>query len=141
MDQLVTAGQASGVIGDFSLDPSTFSFVAAIVLLNYIGFQYSAYISGEIRGNVRRGILIAMLGALVVAVFMNSVYTDFLSDRLGVNGQIGWGVMYWNGDPNLPLGQPNSLPLTATIAAPGLWPIWTLVSVSVTLFPFLLCPV
>ena len=141
VDQLVTAGQASGVIGDFSLDPSTFSFVAAIVLLNYIGFQYSAYISGEIRGNVRRGILIAMLGALVVAVFMNSVYTDFLSDRLGVNGQIGWGVMYWNGDPNLPLGQPNSLPLTATIAAPGLWPIWTLVSVSVTLFPFLLCPV
>jgi amino acid transporter len=72
---------------------------------------------------------------------MNSVYTDFLSNRLGVNGQIGWGVLYWLGDPNLPLGQPNSLPLAATIASPGLWPIWTLVSVSVTLFPFLLCPV
>ena len=100
---------------------------AGIVLLNYIGFQYSAYISGEIRGNVRRGILIAVLGALVVAVLMNSIYTDFLSNRLGVDGQIGWGVLYWLGDPNLPLGQPNSLPLTGTIAAPGLWPIWTLV--------------
>jgi len=141
VDQLVKAGTDNLVIGDFSLDPSTFSFVAGIVLLNYIGFQYSAYISGEIRGNVRRGILIAVLGALVVAVFMNSVYTDFLSDRLGINGQIGWGVLYWNGDPSLPLGQPNSLPLTATIASPGLWPIWTLVSISVTLFPFLLCPV
>jgi len=141
VDQLVKAGTDNAVIGDFTLDPSLFSFVAGIVLLNYIGFQYSAYISGEIRGNVRRGILIAVLGALVVAVFMNSIYTDFLSDRLGVNGQIGWGVLYWLGDPNLPLGQPNSLPLTATIAAPGLWPIWTLVSFSVTLFPFLLCPV
>jgi amino acid transporter len=141
VDQLAKAGQDSGVIGDVNFDPAVFSFVAGIVLLNYIGFQYSAYISGEIRGNVRRGILIAVLGALVVAVFMNSVYTDFLSDRLGVNGQIGWGVMYWNVDPALPLGQPNSLPLTATIASPGLWPIWTLVSLSVTLFPFLLCPV
>jgi amino acid transporter len=141
VEQLVQAGQDNAVIGPVSLDPSTFSFVAGIVLLNYIGFQYSAYISGEIRGNVRRGILFAVLGALVVAVFMNSVYTDFLSSRLGVDGQIGWGVLYWLGDPNLPLGQPNSLPLTATIAAPGLWPIWTLVSISVTLFPFLLCPV
>jgi amino acid transporter len=141
VDSLVQAGKDNGVIGDFSLDPSTFSFVAGIVLLNYIGFQYSAYISGEIRGNVRRGILIAVLGALAVAVFMNSVYTDFLSNRLGVDGQIGWGVLYWLGDPSLPMGQPNSLPLTATIASPGLWPIWMLVSLSVTLFPFLLCPV
>jgi len=141
VESLVQAGTDNAVIGDFTLDPSVFSFVAGIVLLNYIGFQYSAYISGEIRGNVRRGILTAVLGALVVAVFMNSVYTDFLSNRLGVNGQIGWGVLYWLGDANLPLGQPNSLPLTGTIAAPGLWPIWTLVSLSVTLFPFLLCPV
>lgn len=141
VDTLVKAGQDNAVIGDVNLDPAVFSFVAGIVLLNYIGFQYSAYISGEIRGNVRRGILIAVLGALVVAVFMNSVYTDFLSARLGVNGQIGWGVLYWLGDPSLPLGQPNSLPLTAAISQPGLWPIWTFVSVAVTLFPFLLCPV
>jgi APA family basic amino acid/polyamine antiporter len=142
VDSLVQAGKDNLVIGDVTFDPAVFSFVAGIVLLNYIGFQYSAYISGEIRGNVRRGILVAVLGALVVAVFMNSVYTDFLSARLGVNGQIGWGVLYWLGDASkMPLGQPNSLPLTATIASPGLWPIWTLVSLSVTLFPFLLCPV
>src|SRR5947207_656185 len=141
VDSLVKAGQDNAVLGPVSIDPATFSFVAGIVLLNYIGFQYSAYISGEIRGNVRRGILFALLGALVVAVFMNSIYTDFLSARLGVDGQIGWGVLYWLGSPALPLGQPNSLPLTAAIAQPGLWPIWTFVSIAVTLFPFLLCPV
>jgi amino acid transporter len=126
-----------------NLDPAVFSFVAGIVFLNFIGFQYSAYISGEIRGNVRRGILIAVLGALAIGVFMNSVYTDWISNRLGVNGQIAWGAAYWGGftDPPLPLGQPNSMPLTAAITEPGLWPIWSLISLAVTLFPFLLCPV
>jgi len=141
----LTAAAHDAFINDsgVNLDPAVFSFVAAIVFLNYIGFQYSAYISGEIRGNVRRGILVALLGALAIGVFMNSIYTDFISDRLGVNGQIAWGASYWGGftDPALPLGQPNSMPLTAAIAEPGLWPIWSVISLAVTLFPFLLCPV
>ncbi len=144
VDQLVKAGIDNGFKADgINLDPAVFSFIAGIVFLNYIGFQYSAYISGEVRGNVRRGILIALLGALAIGVFMNSVYTDFISARLGIDGQVAWGASYWGffSDPPLPLGQPNSMPLTAAIAAPGLWPIWTLVSLGVTLFPFLLCPV
>jgi amino acid transporter len=141
---LAAAGEAAGFKGSgLDLTPDVFAFIAGIVLLNYIGFQYSAYISGEIRGNVRRGILIALLGALAIAVLMNSVYTDFISYRLGLDGQVAWGAMYWGfiTDPALPLGQPNSMPLMGAIAVPGLWPIWTLVSLSVTLFPFLLCPV
>src|SRR5690348_13712835 len=52
----LTAAAHDAFISDsgVNLDPAVFSFVAAIVFLNYIGFQYSAYISGEIRGNVRR---------------------------------------------------------------------------------------
>ncbi len=144
VDQLVKAGVENGFKADgINLDPAVFSFIAGIVFLNYIGFQYSAYISGEVRGNVRRGILIALLGALAIGVFMNSVYTDFISARLGIDGQVAWGAAYWGffSDPSLPLGQPNSMALTAAIAAPGLWPVWTIVSLGVTLFPFLLCPV
>jgi amino acid transporter len=144
VDQLAAAGADAGFKGEgINLDPSTFAFVAGIVLLNYIGFQYSAYISGEIRGNVRRGIVLALLGALLIAVLMNSVYNDLISYRLGLDGQVAWGAQYWGfiTDPPLALGQPNSMPLTAAVAAPGLWPIWTLVSLAVTLFPFLLCPV
>lgn len=147
-DELVAAGVENGFIAEgITLDADfltgIFPFVAAIVFLNYIGFQYSAYISGEIRGNVQRGIIIALLGALTIGVFMNSVYTDWISFRLGLEGQISWGAAYWGGytEPPLPLGQPNSMPLTATIASPGLWPIWTVISVAVMLFPFLLCPV
>jgi APA family basic amino acid/polyamine antiporter len=144
VDQLAAAGATAGFKGDgLNLDPSTFAFIAGIVLLNYIGFQYSAYISGEIRGNVRRGILVALIGALLIAVLMNSVYTDLISYRLGLDAQVAWGAQYWGfiTDPPLALGQPNSMPLTGAVAAPGLWPIWTLVSLAVTLFPFLLCPV
>jgi basic amino acid/polyamine antiporter, APA family len=127
----------TGALIPFSL----FSFMAAILLLNYIGFQYSAYIAGEVTGNVRRGILVAVLGALGIAILMNSVYTDALSHRLGLNAQLGWGGMFWLADPKLPLGQPNSLPLLASISRPGLWIVWAAVSLAGTIFPFLLCPV
>ncbi|MGQ0670357.1 MAG: APC family permease [Actinomycetota bacterium] len=120
---------------------SLFSFMAAILLLNYIGFQYSAYIAGEVTGNVRRGILVAVLGALGIAVAMNSFYPDLLSYRLGLDANLGWGVLFWLGDPSLPMGQPNSLPLLAAISRPGLWPIWAYVSLAGAVFPFLLCPV
>ncbi len=135
----VTNGVSGSGIGIFPI--AAFSFVAAVILLNYIGYQYSAYIAGEVVGNVRRGVLVAVLGALVMAVILYSVYIDVLSFRLGLSTQLGWSVLYWLGDPKLPLGQPNSLPLLAEIARPGLWPVWAFVSLAQTLFPFLLCPV
>ena len=39
------------------------------------------------------------------------------------------------------MGQPNSMPLLAAVANKGLWPIWALISLGGTVFPFLLCPV
>ncbi len=141
--QLVKAAASNGVKGSgagiFPL--SLFAFMAGVLLLNYIGFQYSAYIAGEVTGNVKRGILIAVLGALGIAIAMNSFYTDFLSYRVGLDVHLGWGVLFWLGDSKLPLGQPNSLPLIAAISRPGLWVVWAFVSLAGAIFPFLLCPV
>ena len=55
-------------------------------------------------------------------------------------GQLGWGVLFWIGDPHTPFGQPNTLPLVASIAKPGLWPIWLIVSLGGVISPFVLCP-
>lgn len=141
IDQLTKAASDNGVLGSgVQIFNSLFPFVMGVVLLNYIGFQYSAYIAGEVRGNIRRGILVAVMGALVIAVLTNSVFVDLLSRKLGVPGQLGWGVLFWSGDPSTPLGQPNTLPLTAAIAEPGLWPIWLLVSLGGVVSPFVLCP-
>jgi amino acid transporter len=114
-----------------------------IVFLQFIGFQYSAYISGEVRGNVKRGVMMALLGALAIGVVANSVYVDAFSNHLGFNAVTSWGYNYWGGVTNiaLPLGQPPSMPLLAVIANKSLWPLWALISFGGAIFPLLLCPV
>jgi APA family basic amino acid/polyamine antiporter len=123
---------------------TVFPFVLSILLFQFIGFQYSAYIAGEVRGNVRRGVMIALLGALAIGVLANSLYVDAISNHLGFGTNVSWGASYWGFNSHLsalPMGQPNSMPLLAAVANHGLWPIWMLISLAGTVFPFLLCPV
>ncbi len=123
---------------------TVFPFMLSILLFQYIGFQYSAYIAGEVRGNVRRSVLIALLGALAIGVLANSVYVDAISNHLGFDTNVSWGAAYWGFNENLtalPLGQPNAMPLLGVIANDSLWPIWALISLAGAVFPFLLCPV
>ena len=150
VDQLSAAASKAGLTGSsFSFGPvdgSTWPFflLAGVMLFQFIGFQYSAYISGEVRGNVTRGILWAVLGALVLAVLMNSIYAEMLPRRLGLDAQTGWTGAFWGyigNPPGLPLGQPNYYQLVGVVARPELWPVWTIVGAASTLFPFLLMPV
>ncbi len=149
--QIAASGVKGGVLGGPGhsflsniFSTSVFPLFLSVLLFQYIGFQYSAYIAGEVRGNVRRGVLIALLGALVIGVFANSVYVDAISSHFGYNTNVSWGLSYWGfpgGLKNLPLGQPNAMPLLAVIANKSLWPLWALISLGGTVFPFLLCPV
>jgi amino acid transporter len=146
---IAASGTKAGLVGGPShsflsniFSTSAFPLVLSVLLFQYIGFQYSAYIAGEVRGNVRRGVLIALLGALVIGVFANSVYVDAISKHLGFATNVSWGGSYWGfNTAALPLGQPNAMPLMAVIANKSLWPIWALISLGGTIFPFLLCPV
>jgi APA family basic amino acid/polyamine antiporter len=123
---------------------TVFPFMLSILLFQYIGFQYSAYIAGEVRGNVKRGVLVALLGALIIGVLANSFYVDLFSSHLGFDTNVSWGASYWGFNSHLtalPMGQPNSMALLAAVANKGLWPIWMLISLGGLVFPFLLCPV
>ena len=138
---LQKAAVTGGVLGHgISFGTTVLPFLMSVILFQYIGFQYSAYIAGEVRGNIKRGILIGVLGALFFAVIMNSLYVDTLGSRLGTQNLLGWGINFWSG-LKTPLGQPIALPLASAISSPGLWPIWLFVSIAATLWPFLLCPV
>ena len=149
--QIAASGVKGGVLGaphqsflSNIFSTTVFPLFLSVLLFQYIGFQYSAYIAGEVRGNVRRGVLIALLGALAIGVFANSVYVDTISTHLGYNTNVSWGLSYWGfpgGLKNLPMGQPNAMPLLAVVANKSLWPLWALISLGGTLFPFLLCPV
>jgi basic amino acid/polyamine antiporter, APA family len=147
-DQIAKSGSAilPGHTNNFLSDifsRTVFPFMLGIVFLQFIGFQYSAYISGEVRGNVKRGVSIALLGALLVGVVANSFYVDLFSNHIGFNTTTAWGYNYWGGVTNiaLPLGQPPSMPLVAVIANKTLWPLWALISLAGAMFPLLLCPV
>ncbi|MEO9175085.1 MAG: APC family permease [Gaiellales bacterium] len=148
--QIAASGKADFIAGNshhFLSDltsTTVFPFMLSILLFQFIGFQYSAYIAGEVRGNVRRGVMISLLGALLVGVLANSLYVDAISDHFGFATNVSWGANYWGFNTNLkalPLGQPNSMPLLGVIANKSLWPIWALISLAGTIFPFLLCPV
>jgi basic amino acid/polyamine antiporter, APA family len=151
-DQLAKAASDAGLTSGFTFGPVNATtwpmfLMVGIMLFQFIGFQYSAYISGEVRGNVKKGILIAVLGALAMAVLMNSIYAEVLGRKLGMDAQTGWSAMWWGyitpdqAGFGLPMGSPNYFQLMGVIAQPGLWVIWAIVGAASTLFPFLLMPV
>ena len=69
------AGNSHSFLSDI-FSTTVFPFMLSILLFQFIGFQYSAYIAGEVRGNVRRGVMTALLGALLIGVIANSLYVD-----------------------------------------------------------------
>ena len=152
VDQLNKAATDAGLNSGFSWVPTNFTtwpvmLMAGVMLFQFIGFQYSAYISGEVRGNVKKGILIAVLAALGMAVLMNSIYAEALARRIGLDAQIAWSAIWWgyidpikSGVP-LPMGSPNYFQLLGAVAHPELWPLWAIAGAASTLFPFLLMPV
>jgi amino acid transporter len=136
-------GESTNFLSDL-FSHTVFPVFLSILLFQYIGFQYSAYIAGEVRGNVRRGVMVALLGALAIGVVANSLYVDTISKHLGFDMNVSWGASYWGFNENLtalPMGQPNAMPLLGVIANDSLWPIWALISFAGAIFPFLLCPV
>ena len=133
----------------FSLGSPNFSLLglvglaglASVILFQYIGFQFSSYIAGEVKGNVRRAVMIAVIGALVFAVFMNSVYMDVQGFHFGFTMVNAWGYLYWF-TSNAPLnGQPPFTPVMLTAVHPQFWPLWLIVALGNITLNILLCPV
>jgi amino acid transporter len=140
---------AAATKAGYSLGSPDFSFLGliglaglvSVILFQFIGFQFSSYIAGEVKGNVRRTVFIAIIGALVFAVFMNSLYIDVLGNRFGFNLTNAWGYLYWF-TGNAPLnGQPPFTPVMATAVHPGAWPLWLIVALGNITLNVLLCPV
>ena len=79
-DQIIEA--AAFPQGDFTF--LGFMALCSFILFAYVGFQYAAFISGEMSGSVKRGTYIAILGALAIAVFLSSFYNDILARKFGL---------------------------------------------------------
>jgi amino acid transporter len=141
MDAATKAGFSLGS-PDFSiLGLVALAGLASVVLFQYIGFQFSSYIAGEVKGNVRRAVFVAVMGALIFAVFMNSIYVDVQGSHYGFNLVNAWGYLYWF-TSNAPLhGQPPFTPVMLAAVHPGAWPLWLIVALGNITLNVLLCPV
>ncbi len=115
--------------------------LVSVILFQFIGFQFSSYIAGEVKGNVRRAVMFAVIGALIFAVFMNSVYMDVQGSHFGFNLVNAWGYLYWNGGAAPLNGQPPFTPVMLTAVYPQLWPLWLIVALGNITLNVLLCPV
>ena len=129
---------------DFSLSETgliALAGLASVILFQYIGFQFSSYIAGEVKGNVRRSIMFAVIGALIFAVFMNSVYMDVQGFHFGFTMVNAWGYLYWF-TSSAPLnGQPPFTPVMLTAVHPQFWFLWLIVALGNITLNVLLCPV
>jgi len=143
---LDAATKANYALGspDFSLSETgliALAGLASVILFQYIGFQFSSYIAGEVKGNVRRAVMFAVIGALIFAVFMNSIYMDVQGSHFGFNLVNAWGYLYWF-TSNAPLnGQPPFTPVLLAAVHPGFWPLWLIVALGNITLNVLLCPV
>src|SRR6266487_4545555 len=152
LPKLGTSSQAimsAATKAGYSLGSPDFSFLGlialaglvSVILFQFIGFQFSSYIAGEVKGNVRRSVAFAVIGALIFAVFMNSLYIDILGNRFGFNLTNAWGYLYWFTTAAPLNGQPPFTPVMATAVHPGAWPLWLIVALGNITLNVLLCPV
>src|SRR6266566_4209878 len=142
-NQVISSAASPVGSPDFSFNPGLLGLagLVTVVLFQFIGFQFSSYIAGEVKGNVKRTVMFAVIGALLFAVFMNSLYQDVLGNHFGFQLVNSWGHLYWF-TGNAPLNnQPPFTPVLATAAYPSAWPLWLIVSVGNTVLNVLLCPV
>lgn len=121
---------------------TTFFAILTIVLFQFIGFQYSAYMAGELRGNLKKTVSTSILIALLFAVILNALYPYILQHAFGGPKFLSaWAYLSLGSSAATPLGEIPYVPLMATLIQPHLWPLWVLVSLGALAFNFLLCPV
>ena len=69
-----------------------FMAMCSFMLFALVGFQYAAFISGEMSGGVKRTTYIAVLGSLAIVVFSQTVYADVLAGKFGVELTTSWSL-------------------------------------------------
>jgi amino acid transporter len=131
--------------GSMTLAPLTFTLFGAAVgfaLFNIIGYQYSAYIGGELKGGVKRNGLIAQLGSLgLYTILVWIILVPLLFATYGYNFLHAWSYLYFNAPSVAPLkgAFPSSANL-GVITNPGLWPVWLYVTLVADGMQFALGP-
>jgi APA family basic amino acid/polyamine antiporter len=127
-------------------DPkSGYDMVSAAGLAGYIlfvigGFQYSASISGEMRGDVKKSLTISILGSLTFFMIFSVGLIWFMLNQFGYDFTVGWSFLFWNARSAAPLSLPPINALLLTVALPSLYPLWIIAGVAAIIGAWLVIP-
>jgi len=122
-----------------------FSLVSLAGLAGYVlfvtgGFQTSASISGELRGDVKKSLTFSILGSLAFFIAFSAFFVWYMVNQFGYNFTLSWSYLFWNFRGSAPLSLPPINALMTTISAPNLWFIWLFASAAGVIGAFMLLP-
>ena len=139
-EQVIQSAIANGWHrGEFNL--GTLGPLLAFMMLLFIGFVYSAFMAGELKGNVQRNTVIASLGAVLWIVCIQAFFLLPWVRIAGLDTIYAWSYLYWNGY-SAPLGAPAYANSLLQLAMPQLSAPLTVLGILVGgVFCLLLVPV
>jgi len=121
---------------------TVFPSMIAFGLFDLIGFQYSGYIAGELKGNLKRNALLSMIGSVALyLIVIWIILVTSVTNRFGYELVNSWGYLWWFSPADAPLGgiAPTSA-LYGLIGRPDLWPVWLFITFGGCVLMFSLCP-
>ena len=140
-NETVTTAVKHGFDLNGGLDFTGVAGMAGLILYGTSGFQFSATISGDLRGNVKRNLTISILGSLTFLMIFSLPFLWFVLSRFNYNFVVAWSYLFWNANSAAPLMLPPINALLAMLAAPNLWPLWLMAGVAGVIGSWLIIPV
>ncbi len=137
--QVVATATNSGMSLSSSFSLATFGALFSFALFSFLGFNLSSYMAGELKGNISRNTLIAVLAGLVAILFTLTIYYLPMYNVGGTYAAYGWGFLYWNAPSIAPFSSAPLPTVLAAIAHPSIWPLYLILGLAVfILFNFLI---
>lgn len=124
---LIQIAIKSGFDPNGKLDLTSTAGLGGLVLWGQAGFQDSATISGELKGNVKRSLSISILGSLTLLLVCYLPLVWFMLSKFNYNLVLGWSYLFWNKLPGAPFGLPPINALLLTVGFPQLAAVWAVV--------------
>ena len=106
VQDLINAATSAGFsVGAFNL--STIGLVLGFGLLEFVGFQYTGFIAGELKGNVGKSIVIAFSVTCLIVILIHTIFVQVFVNTFGFNLLTALSYLFYTTGtaPFLPLAQ------------------------------------
>ncbi|MGA3297526.1 MAG: amino acid permease [Candidatus Bathyarchaeia archaeon] len=137
--ELISTATSKGFDPNGTYDVGSTAGLMGFLLFAAGGFQYSAGISGELRGNVKKTLTVSILGSLAFFIVYCLAFMWLVLSQFGYNFTVAWSYLFWKTSA-APLSLPPINALLSMIAAPNLWPLWTVAAIAGTVGTWLYIP-